>query len=80
MNPQLLSWLKDRSVNLMIYGTAILTIGFFLYSAFLKPTSSVKVNSGGTYNEASQGFQPTFGCASGSQFLGWAHQKDKNRK
>lgn len=79
MNPVLAKWLKDRSVNVMIYGTVILTVGFALYSAFLKPTSSVKVGQGGTYNEAQQGFQPTFGCASGSQFLGWAHQKDKNK-
>ncbi len=80
MNPIFLKWVKNRSVNLMIYGSVILTLGFVLYSAFLKPTSSVKVNSGGTYNEAPQGLQPTFGCASGTQYLGWAHQKDKNKK
>ena len=79
MNPALAKWLADRGVNLMIYGVIILAVGFALYSAFLKPTSSVKVGSGGTYNEAPQGLQPSFGCASGSQFLGWAHHADKHK-
>lgn len=45
------------------------------YTTFIKP--SIKVASGGVYNEASSGFQPTFGCASGRQFFGWSHQYHK---
>lgn len=39
MNPTLVSWLKDRSVNVIIYGTIILTIGFALYKIFLSPST-----------------------------------------
>ena len=71
-------WIKDRAVNVLIYGVIILGVGFMLYSAFLKPTTSVKVGKGGTYNEAQQGYQPMFGCAIlGKHFIGWAHQKSK---
>lgn len=33
-------WLKDRIINLIIYGTIIIVVGFLLYSAFLKPTTT----------------------------------------
>lgn len=37
MNKQ---WIKDRAVNVIIYGTVILSIGFALYKLFLAPSSS----------------------------------------
>lgn len=48
----MIDWLKDRVINLLIYGTIILAIGFALYSAFLKPTTTQKttVQSGGMVN------------------------------
>jgi len=36
------SWVKDRLINVLIYGAIILTTGFILYSAFLKPTTTNK--------------------------------------
>lgn len=45
------------------------------YTTFFKRT--VEVKKGGFYVEASDGFQPTLGCAMGSQYIGWAHQKIK---
>jgi len=71
------AWLKDRAVNVIIYGTIILTIGFVLYKLFLAPSTNIKVGSGGTYNEAPQGYEPRFGCASGRQFLGWSGMNKK---
>ena len=32
-------WLKDRAINVFIYGTIILAIGFGLYKIFLQPTN-----------------------------------------
>ena len=75
MNPLFAMWLKDRGVNLIIYGTIILSIAFVLYKLFLAPSTEIKVGHGGTYNAAPEGLKPTFGCASGGQFLGWAHKK-----
>lgn len=40
------------------------------YTTFIRP--SIKADN---YIAASDGLQPTFGCASGRQFLGWAHHK-----
>lgn len=53
-----------------------LTIGGS-YLFFFRPTTSVKVASGGKYIQAGDGFQPTVGCAIGSQYIGWAHKKAK---
>ena len=55
MNPLLLKvikWVGERALHVIIYGAIILTIGFSLYSAFLKPTTTqnTKVESGGTVN------------------------------
>jgi len=72
------AWLLDRVKNVWFYAIVILGLGFGLYSAFLKPTTSVKIGKGGTYMEASPGYQPVFGCAIvGRHFVGWAHQKAK---
>lgn len=32
-------WLKERGINVVIYGTIILTVGFALYKLFLQPTN-----------------------------------------
>ena len=49
----MITWLKDRVINVLIYGTIILAVGFMLYSAFLKPTNTQRttVESGGTINQ-----------------------------
>jgi hypothetical protein len=49
---EIMQWIKDRAVNCLIYGTVILGIGFVLYSAFLKPTTTQKttVQDGGVVN------------------------------
>ena len=48
----ILKWIGERFLHVIIYGAIILGVGFFLYSAFLKPTSSQKttVEAGGTAN------------------------------
>lgn len=51
-----------------------LTIGG-TYVFFIKPSTKISVGSGGTYVAASEGFQPSIGCASGRQFFGLAHKK-----
>lgn len=33
------AWLKDRAVNVLIYGTIILAVGFALYKVFIQPTN-----------------------------------------
>lgn len=33
--------------------------------------------TGGTYVKASDGYEPTIGCATGRQFIGWAHKTKK---
>lgn len=33
------SWIKDRIINVAIYGTIILAVGFALYKVFLQPTN-----------------------------------------
>lgn len=43
------------------------------YVTFLKP--SIKVSGNARYIQASDGLEPTFGCATGRQFVGWAHHK-----
>lgn len=53
-----------------------LTIGGS-YLFFFRPTTNINVANGGRYVSASDGLQPTFGCATGRQFFGWAHSKDK---
>lgn len=32
-------WIKDRLINVLIYGIIILTIGFALYKVFIQPTN-----------------------------------------
>lgn len=34
-----ISWIKDRAINVFIYGTIILAVGFALYKVFLQPTN-----------------------------------------
>ena len=38
MNPAFVLWLKNRSINVIIYGAVILGIGFALYKLFLAPS------------------------------------------
>ena len=62
----IVKWTGERALHLIIYGTIILSIGFLLYSAFLKPTNNQKttVQAGGTvnhYNEQAR-YAP-FSCA-----------------
>lgn len=66
--------LRHWSVLLMGLLLTWLSVGG-TYLFFFRPTTQVKVGHGGTYVEAANGFQPTFGCASGRQFFGWAHQQ-----
>ena len=53
--------------RIFIYGAIILGIGFFLYSAFLKPTSSTNIKSGGSqiinYNSSDFDVIPILGCS-----------------
>lgn len=49
------------------------------YVIFIRPTTGITVGAGGKYIQASDGFQPTFGCATGRQFFGWAHQSEKHK-
>ena len=60
------SWLGQRFLHVLIYGAIILSVGFLLYSAFLKPTNNQKttVQAGGVvnhYNEQAK-YAP-FSCA-----------------
>lgn len=64
----MISWLKDRLINVIFYGVVILASGFMLYSAFLKPTNNQKtVNQAGSvsnhFYEHAQ-IKSTFGCQS----------------
>lgn len=45
------------------------------YVTFLKPT--IKVSGNAKYIQASDGLQPTFGCAMSQQYIGWAHRKNR---
>lgn len=74
MNP-VLAWLKGHWLSIVV-GVIIcwLSIGIN-YAVFLKP--SIKVSSGGTYVEGSKGLRPTVGCATGREFIGWAHEMAK---
>lgn len=49
----MITWLKDRLINVIFYGVVILAAGFMLYSAFLKPTNIQRttVNDGGVINQ-----------------------------
>lgn len=38
-------WVGERFLHVVIYGAIILGMGFFLYSAFLKPTTSQKTTN-----------------------------------
>lgn len=65
----MIQWLKDRAINALIYGVIILTVGFLLYSAFLKPTSNQKttIQDGGVQIEywKDSKISPSFGgCVS----------------
>lgn len=40
-----MQWLKDRLINLTLYGVIILGVGFGLYSAFLKPTNTQRTTN-----------------------------------
>ena len=39
-----------------------------------RPTTTIQVGSGGRVINANSGYKPTFGCATGNQFFGWAHE------
>lgn len=66
------SWIKDRLINVLIYGTIILAIGFALYSAFLKPTTKTS-NKADTMYQQTQDVKVNFGgCA---HFSGYPKEK-----
>lgn len=44
MWPIVLKWVGERFLHVVIYGAIILGVGFFLYSAFLKPTTTQNTN------------------------------------
>lgn len=57
---------RKHIFRILWYGAIILTIGFFLYSAFLKPTNTTNVAAGGRqvniYGQDSSE-TPIFGCS-----------------
>lgn len=57
-----------------IVGGLALIAMTILPSFFNKP-KEVSIRDGGTYVEASEGYEPMFGCATGRQYWGWAKRK-----
>lgn len=57
-------WIKDRAVNVLIYGTIILTIGFAGYKLFLQPTNRTVYTAPSTHNHTLENpkYAP-FSCA-----------------
>lgn len=57
-------WVKARTVNVLIYGTIILGVGFMLYSAFLKPTQKITAQKGSNvYVTNGDKEVPIMGCS-----------------
>lgn len=55
-------WLGERFLHLVIYGSIILGIGFFLYSSFLKPTNKTIYTQPVTQKYDQSHYAP-FSCA-----------------
>ena len=76
-----MQFLGQRFLHFLMYLIlALLTVGV-PYKLFFKDTSKTVIGSGGKQIIIEdEGLQPTFGCATGRQFIGWAHQKKEHRK
>lgn len=61
------SILGKHTPRIIWYGLIILGIGFFLYSAFLKPTNTTTIGSGGkqinVYHSSDIDIIPLIGCS-----------------
>ena len=68
--------------RVLMYGSIILGIGFFLYSAFLKPTNTTTIQSGGkVINNFESPRQDlfSFGCSNLKAEIYWKKKQNSNQ-
>lgn len=80
MNPLLVNigkFIGQRFLHFLLYLLlGLITIGI-PYQLFFRDTSKTIVLSGGKIINGGDGLTPTIGCATGRQFIGWAHLRGK---